>query len=136
LLPLLLLLLLMSISTVAAAAAVAAVAAVTTADHHANNNSALDFLKKNKVNALRVPVALSTVLNPLQKIPLSKCVECKGGLTVDLLSKLITGCAARGIFVLLDMHYITPAVSHSAYLAFTAGTPLLLQWSVSVCYKG
>ncbi|KAG5179433.1 glycoside hydrolase superfamily [Tribonema minus] len=69
---------------------------------------ALDFLQANKFNALRVPVSLDTVLNAAAKPDAQSCLpaNCGALTTAQLLSQLFKECAARGILVLLDMHYL------------------------------
>ena len=71
----------------------------------------LEFLMENDFNALRLPLALDTVMaNPT---PTKKMLQAESGLWelnyLDILERVVDAAAKRGILVLLDLHRLEAA---------------------------
>lgn len=64
-----------------------------------------DFLKTNKFNAIRVPLALDNVFNN----PAANDWPWNGAKHLDILNSFIDAAAARGILVMLDLHRLYAA---------------------------
>jgi aryl-phospho-beta-D-glucosidase BglC (GH1 family) len=65
-------------------------------------DSAFDFMRSNKINAVRIPISLDLAL--ALQTPSGNCVECAGRPVADMLDVIFDKAASKGIVILLDMH--------------------------------
>ena len=77
----------------------------------------LDFIQRNKFNAIRFPVAVDNVMSDpvVGKWSLTANEDLQGLRSLAVLERLIELSAARGLLVVLDMHRLSAAVWPTAH---------------------